>query len=119
VLLAEDEEAVRAMTRLILEMHGYTVMEAASGEEALRVAEQYRDTLHLLVTDVVMPGLGGRKVAEQLQVLHPETKVLFLSGYTDDAVIRHGILHEQVNFLQKPFSPLVLANKVRAVLDGA
>jgi len=69
-------------------------------------------------TDIIMPGLGGRQVAERLQALHPGAKVLYLSGYTDDAVVRHGIIHAQVNFLQKPFTPVALAQKVRATLDA-
>lgn len=116
VLLVEDEDAVRALIRFTLQQCGYTVLETSHGEEAIRVATSHRETIHLLVTDVVMPGMGGRVVAERLRNLHPEMKVLFLSGYTDDAVVRHGILHEQVNFLQKPFSPNALAHQVRKVL---
>lgn len=117
LLLVEDEDAVRALTRFTLQQCGYTVLEASSGEEAIRVATNHREKIHLLVTDVVMPGMGGRVLAEQLLSLHPEMKVLFLSGYTDDAVVRHGILHEEVNFLQKPFSPSALAHQVREVLE--
>jgi PAS domain S-box-containing protein len=116
LLLVEDEDAVRALTRFTLQQWGYTVLEASHGEEAIRVATNHREKIHLLVTDVVMPGMGGRVLAEKLLSLHPEMKVLYLSGYTDDAVVRHGILHEEVNFLQKPFSPNALAHKVREVL---
>jgi len=116
VLLVEDDDAVRALTRFTLQQCGYTVLEASHGEEAIRVATHYREPIHLLVTDVVMPGMGGRILAERLLSHHPEMKVLYLSGYTDDAVVRHGILHEEVNFLQKPFSPSALAHQVREVL---
>ncbi|MCW5969266.1 MAG: MEDS domain-containing protein [Blastocatellales bacterium] len=116
ILLVEDEDAVRALTRFTLQQCGYTVLEASYGEEAIRVVTSRREKIHLLATDVVMPGMGGRILAERLLSLHPEMKVLYLSGYTDDAVVRHGILHEEVNFLQKPFSPIALAHKVREVL---
>ncbi|MBX3178415.1 MAG: MEDS domain-containing protein [Candidatus Hydrogenedentes bacterium] len=118
LLLVEDEDAVRALTRFTLQQCGYTVLEASHGEEAIRVAKNHREKIHLLVTDVVMPGMGGRILAERLLSLHPEMKVLYLSGYTDDAVVRHGILHEEVNFLQKPFSPSALAHRVREVLEN-
>lgn len=116
LLLVEDEDGVRALSRYTLQQCGYTLLEASHGEEAIRVATNYREKIHLLVTDVVMPGMGGRILAERLLSLHPEMKVLYLSGYTDDAVVRHGILHEEVNFLQKPFSPNALAHKVRDVI---
>jgi YesN/AraC family two-component response regulator len=84
----------------------------------LRVAAAHAGVIHLLVTDVVMPGVGGRAAAERLAERLPGLRVLFVSGYTDDAVVRHGVLHEKVNFLQKPFSPAALAWKVREVLDA-
>ncbi|WP_020469611.1 hybrid sensor histidine kinase/response regulator [Zavarzinella formosa] len=118
VLLAEDEDGLRALTRRILAGCGYSILEAADGEQALHVAAGHAGPIHLLVTDVVMPGTGGRGLAERLAAIRPGLKVLYLSGYTDDAVVRHGILHEQVNFLQKPFSPALLARKVRDALDG-
>ncbi|MBN9121225.1 MAG: response regulator, partial [Planctomycetes bacterium] len=118
VLLAEDEGAVRALTRHVLAGCGYAVLEAADGEEAARVAERHAGRIDLLVTDVVMPGIGGRAVAARVAGLHPGAKVLYLSGYTDDAIVRHGVLHEDAHFLQKPFSPYALAHKVREVLDG-
>ena len=105
VLLVEDEDAVRALTRHVLTGCGYTVLEASDGDEAPRVAAGHAGPIHLLVTDVVMPGLGGRTWPERVTERHPEARVLFVSGYTDDAVVRHGVLHEGVNFLQKPFSP--------------
>jgi PAS domain S-box-containing protein len=118
VLLAEDDEAVRRYTRLALEAQGYAVLEGGSGSEALRVAGAHAGPIHLLVTDVVMPNMGGRALAEALRAAHPGLKVLFVSGYTDDAVVRHGIVEATDAFLQKPFTPLALARKVRAVLDG-
>lgn len=117
VLVVEDDDAVRTLSRHILELAGYMVLEAASGDEALRVATGHTRRIDLLVTDVVMPGLGGRATAEQLAELHPGLQVLFVSGYTDDAVVRHGVLHDKVNFLQKPFTPALLASKVREILD--
>ena len=118
VLLAEDDDTVRRFTRLALETQGYVVLEGAGGDEALRVARAHPGPIHLLVTDVVMPGMGGRELAESLRVRHPGLKVLFVSGYTDDAVVRHGIVEATDAFLHKPFTPLALARKVRAVLDG-
>jgi two-component system cell cycle sensor histidine kinase/response regulator CckA len=118
VLLVEDEAGVRALTRHVLAGCGYAVLEAADGAEAVRLAAGHGGPIHLLVTDVVMPGTGGRAVAEQVAASHPRVRVLYMSGYTDDAVVRHGVLQEGVNFLQKPFSPAALAFKVREVLDA-
>jgi PAS domain S-box-containing protein len=118
VLLVEDEDGVRALARHVLQGCGYTVLEAYDGAEALRVAGQYQGRIDLLVTDVVLPRMGGRILAERLAGMHAGVKVLFLSGYTDDAVVRHGILEAQVAFLQKPFTPASLAAKVREVLDS-
>jgi CheY-like chemotaxis protein len=118
VLLVEDAQAVREVNRRILVRGGYAVLEAGDGQEALRVAGQHRGPIHLLLTDVVMPGLGGRQLVEQLSALHPEMKVLYVSGYPDDAVLRHGVREGEVHFLQKPFSPSALARKVREVLDA-
>ena len=118
ILLAEDEASVRVLTRKILTQCGYRVLEAADGEEALRVAAGHDEPIHLLITDVVMPGAGGRATAERLTEQYPGIRVIYLSGYTDDAVIRHGVLREGVDFIQKPFTPAALARKVRGVLDG-
>jgi CheY-like chemotaxis protein len=109
---------VRAVNRRILRQSGYAVLEAGDGTEALRVAAQHRGPIHLLLTDVEMPGLGGRQLAEQLSAVHPEARVLYVSGYPDDAVVQHGIREGRVQFLQKPFSPSALAQKVRDVLDA-
>jgi PAS domain S-box-containing protein len=118
ILLTEDEEGVRKLTRLVLERSGYKVLEARHGEEALRTCEQAQNGVHLLITDVVMPNMSGPQLAERLRRLRPDLKVLYLSGYTDDAVVRHGILGGESPFLQKPFSPDSLALKVREVLDA-
>lgn len=117
VLLVEDEEMVRQMARQILEMNGYDVLEARHGKEALIISELYQDQIDLMVTDVVMPQMGGPELAERLAKSRPETKVLFLSGYTDEAIVHHGVLDDTVNFLQKPFTTDAFAQKVREVLS--
>ncbi len=117
ILLVEDEDAVRALARHVLGSCGYTVLEAVNGREAVRLAEQPSARIDLLVSDVVMPHLGGRQLAERLAAVKPGLRVLFLSGYTDDAVVRHGVLRAEFAFLQKPFTPTALAQKVREVLD--
>jgi CheY-like chemotaxis protein len=117
VLVAEDDAAVRLLARRILAKSGYTVLDAATVEEADRQA-RLTDQLDLLVTDVVMPDGGGRAVAERVTKRHPGVKVLYVSGYTDDAVVRHGVLREGMHFLQKPFTAAALAGKVREVLDA-
>ncbi|HEY1190866.1 MAG TPA: PAS domain-containing protein, partial [Gemmata sp.] len=108
VLVTEDDAAVRGVIRLALRSHGYEVLEAGSGEEAVRVAAAHAGPIHLLVTDVVMPGMGGRELATRLTAARPGLSVLYLSGYTDDAVVRHGVLEARVHFLQKPFTPTKL-----------
>src|SRR5205085_1289385 len=109
VLLAEDEEAVRMLAARVLKMCGYKVLEAQNGEEALWIATNHQGPIHLLVSDVVMPHLGGRSLAERLLALNPGLKVLFLSGHSRDTVVEQGILTGEFAFLQKPFSPSTLA----------
>jgi two-component system cell cycle sensor histidine kinase/response regulator CckA len=117
-LLVEDEAAVRALIRVVLREGGYTVLEARHGGEALRLAEQHPGPIHLLLSDVVMPERGGRELADRLTGLRPDLKILYLSGYTDDAVLRHGVQEAEAALLQKPFTPDALALKVREVLDS-
>lgn len=118
ILLVEDDEMVRTLTRRLLEANGHTVLLASRGEEALELLRDLKTRIHLLVTDVVMPGMSGRDLADQVQTLRPGIKVLYLSGYTDDAIVRHGVLEPGVSFLQKPFTADILARKVREVLDS-
>jgi CheY-like chemotaxis protein len=118
VLLVEDEAGLRGLAELALRQQGYTVLTAGSAEDALVVAFASAGPVDLLLTDVVMPGAGGRALAERLRAELPGLRVLYMSGYTDDAVVRHGVASEQVNFLAKPFSPAALARKVREVLDA-
>src|SRR5260370_41577077 len=98
--------------------YGYEVLDAAHGDAALLVCERYPKTIHLLLTDVVMPRMSGHEVANRLAPLRPEMKVLFMSGYTDDAIVHHRVLDADTPFIQKPFAPDALARKVRNVLDG-
>jgi PAS domain S-box-containing protein len=116
VLLAEDAAAVRAVAYEVLTRHGYTVLLAPDGRSALSIAADHAGPLHLLVTDVIMPEMSGRQLADRLKEIRPELKVLFVSGYTDDAITRHGVLEPGIAFLQKPFTPESLARKVREVL---
>ena len=118
VLVVEDVAAVRAVIRKMLERYGYRVLDAADGEAAVRVADASGEHIHLLLTDVVMPNINGRDLAALFAKTRPTTKVLFMSGYTDDAIVRHGILEEGIAYLQKPFTPQSLAWKVRGVLDA-
>jgi PAS domain S-box-containing protein len=119
ILLVEDDGLVRDLVRTVLRHEGYTILEAAHGREALALAQQHTAPIDLLITDVVMPQMSGRELAEQLAQIRPQIKVLFMSGYTDDAVVRHGLLMAKVDLLSKPFSPLKLAAKVREVLEKA
>jgi PAS domain S-box-containing protein len=117
ILLVEDEEVVRRFTRETLKMNGYNVLEAGNGHEALTVSAAHAGAIHLLLTDVVMPGMGGRELVDRLVPLRPEMKVLYMSGYTDDAIIHHGVL-EGAAFLQKPFTLTELTQKVREGLGS-
>jgi PAS domain S-box-containing protein len=118
ILLVEDATRVREVVREILEMNGYEVIEARHGAEALRISGQHAGPIHLMVTDVVMPEMSGRELAQRLAVLRPEMRVLYMSGYTDDAIVKHGVLGAGIAFIAKPFTPDALAAKVRAVLES-
>ena len=119
VLLLEDDEVVRRLIADVLEMNGYRVLTATNGSEALLVSERHKGPIHLLMTDVVMPGMSGREAAERLGKSRPKMKVLYMSGYTDEAIVHHGVLDPGVAFLEKPFTPDEVARKVREVLDSS
>jgi two-component system cell cycle sensor histidine kinase/response regulator CckA len=118
VLLVEDDPEVRQVARAILHRHGYDVIEAHDGGEAITLCQQHPASIALLLTDVVMPRMSGRQLAAQLRTIRPHLRVLFMSGYTDDAIVRHGVLEAGMDFLQKPLTPQALAAKVRQVLDA-
>jgi two-component system cell cycle sensor histidine kinase/response regulator CckA len=118
LLLVEDESEVRELVRDILLAQGYRVLAAQDGVEALQVAQEHEGPIHLLITDVVMPRMSGKALADQLRSSRPEMRVLFTSGYTDNAIVHHGVLDEGVHFLSKPFELEALARKVREVLEG-
>jgi two-component system cell cycle sensor histidine kinase/response regulator CckA len=116
ILLVEDEEMLRKLALQTLRLYGYQVLDAANGESAVSLCRQHHGPIHLALTDVIMPGMSGREVADRLLELRPEMRVLFMSGYTDDAIVHQGVLDEEANFIQKPFAPDALARKVREVL---
>jgi PAS domain S-box-containing protein len=118
VLLVEDEESVRQLVRETLEAKGYKVLEADHGAAALRIVSAHQGAIDMLITDVVMPGMSGRELARQLATSHPQTKVLYLSGYTEDAIVHQGVLDPGTAFLQKPFTLQMLSRKVREVLSS-
>jgi CheY-like chemotaxis protein len=117
IVLVEDEASLRELIRECLEASGYTVLEAQHGADALEICERREGPVHLLVTDVVMPQMSGRELGERVRGLRPNIEVLYMSGYTDDAVVLHGVLTEDMAFLQKPFTAEALARKVRELLD--
>ena len=119
ILLAEDSEALRKLAKSLLEGHGFHVLTASSGEEALERARQHSAPIDLLLTDVVMPGINGRVLAERLQGTRPTTKILYMSGYTDSFIAGHGVLDQKTNLLYKPFTEEQLVERVRKVLDTA
>lgn len=118
ILVAEDEPDLRELTRIFLQGYGYTVLEAASAELALEKADKSAEPIHLLLTDVIMPGMSGRQLAEKILFKHPQTKIIYMTGYTDDMVVQHKVLEPGVQLLQKPFTKVELGRKVRATLDG-
>lgn len=117
VLLAEDEEMVRRVAREVLEMQGYNVLEASDVEEALAISATHEGAIHILLTDVVMPGMSGRELSGRILQTRPQMKILYMSGYTDDAIVHHGVLDEGTSFIEKPFTSDSLSLKIRKVLD--
>ena len=118
ILLVEDDEMVRTLVRETLEREGYKVIDSADPVEAQRLADGFRGKIQLLITDVVMPKLSGKELARSLTLGRPDLKVLYMSGYTDSAIVNSGILHKEVSFLQKPFTPAGISSKVREVIEG-
>jgi len=118
VLIVEDDDGLRKLAQAVLHQHGYRVLDAENGEDALRVSKEHDGPIHLLLTDVIMPKMGGKKLAERLQPLYPRMKVIYMSGYTDNTIVRHGVLAPKLNFIQKPFTPEGLARKVRKALES-
>lgn len=119
VLVVDDEPSVLRVASKVLRRDGYEILEALGGEEALRVANEHDGAIDLLLTDVVMPGLGGRELGERFREAHPDTALLFMSGYTEDEVLLQGIRVAEVNYISKPFTVAGLREKVREVLDSA
>ena len=118
ILLVEDNSGVRNLARRVLQEQGYNVLEAQNGQKALQVAAGYTNPIHLLLSDVVMPGMNGQTIIKQLSQTRPNLKALFISGHTDETIAHYGVLDQGLAFLQKPFSPMILAHKVREVLDA-
>ncbi len=118
ILMVEDEEGVSSLVRLALGSAGYKVLEVRNGKDALAICASYQHPIHLLLTDVVMPQISGPDLAGKISALRPGIKVLFMSGYTDDAVVRHGVLSHEMPFIHKPFSPAALSKRIREVLAG-
>jgi two-component system, cell cycle sensor histidine kinase and response regulator CckA len=118
ILLVEDEDAVRTLIGAILQKQGYILLKARNGREALALCEKHTGTISLMITDLIMPSMNGSELAAQLAGLRPDLKVLFMSGYTDNAVVHHGVLGPNVAFIGKPFAPQDLVRKVRQTLDA-
>jgi DNA-binding NtrC family response regulator len=117
ILFVEDDDMVRNMVTAVLEQYGYNVIEAENGSVAVKLCEQ-EDKIHLMITDVVMPGKSGPDLVRQISSIQPDMKVLYVSGYTDEAIVHHGVLDENTPFLQKPFTPQKLALKVQELLHN-
>lgn len=117
ILIVEDDEMIRKIARTTLQHYGYRILEAQEGQEALKISHEHKEPIHLIVTDVVMPRMSGPEFAQRMKYLRPETRVLYMSGYADEAIFRHEVLAPGVNFIEKPFSPEGLARKVREVID--
>jgi two-component system, cell cycle sensor histidine kinase and response regulator CckA len=117
VLLVEDEEAILRLGKTILEHYGYTVLATTNPDKALIMAKEHEGSIDLLITDVVMPGINGKELKDRIAAIRPGIRTLFMSGYTADVIAHHGVIEEDVRYLQKPFSVKTLAAKVREVLD--
>ena len=117
ILIVEDDDGLRKFAQEVLQQHGYKVLDAENGEDALMVSQAHAGQIDLMITDVVMPRMGGKETAKRLQAFYPRMKVIYMSGYTDNAIVKYGVLAPGLNFLQKPFTPESLARKVREMLD--
>jgi CheY-like chemotaxis protein len=117
ILIVEDQSEVRELTAKVLRQYGYRILESANGSEALRLCEARRDEIHMMITDVIMPGMSGRDLADKIAALHPDIRVLYISGYTAELICHDDITGSAFAYLQKPFTPLALACKVRAILN--
>jgi CheY-like chemotaxis protein len=118
ILVVEDQAEARSVIRETIHRRGYVVIEAANGAEALQISQNHVGPIHALLTDVVMPGMSGRRVAELLQAQRPNLRVIYMSGYTDDAIVHHGVLEAGIAFVQKPFTAIALLQKIREALDA-
>ena len=118
VVVIDDTEEIRKLMSFVLAKDGYKVLEAASAEQAIQTAEAFAGRIDLLLTDVIMPGMSGRLLAEKILEARPQTRIVYMTGYTDDMVVQHKVLEPGVKVLQKPFTKVDLAQKVRSTLDG-
>jgi len=116
ILIVEDDDRLRKLLRITLEKYGYKVLDAGNGEEAIEICNSYDGIIQLMITDVVMPKMNGKEAVDRIQPLYPKMKVIFMSGYTDDAISHHGVLEPGLNFIEKPFKHEQLALKIREVL---
>ena len=118
LLIVENESAIRYLLQVALRRNGYTVLAAESGREALQLVRNHAGAIHLLITDVMMPDMDGPELVRHLSTIRPDTRTLFMSGYMDDTLGERGILSTNANFIQKPFSPGTIAQRIREILDG-
>ena len=116
-MIVDDNASIRQLIVETLKPLGYNCLEAASGEDAISVIRKYSGKIHLLLTDVVMPGMSGRELAEKIRKERPDVKVIFMSGYTEDIIAHHGVLEKGINYISKPITPVTLTKKIRIVLD--
>ncbi|MEZ4614943.1 MAG: response regulator [Caldilineaceae bacterium] len=117
ILLVEDDDMVRNLAQAALRWYGYNIVATENGDQAIAICQHTTDRIHLLLTDIVMPGMNGTQVADTLTSLKPDVAVLFMSGYTASIIVHHGVLNDRTELIEKPFSPDQLARKVRSVLD--